>query len=208
VFTSDNGAVYPLSGFDPEYFRSNGGLRGYKGGMYEGGIRVPLIVRWKGQIAAGTTSPRVTGFEDWFPTLLELAGMAATPAARLDGMSFVPTLLGRKQAARPPLYRESPGYGGQQMVRAGDWKLVRTGLISTPKKPTVPATELFNLAKDPGETTDVAARHPKIVAKLERILREQRTPSVGFPFASLDADRASRDAGVKSPASLKPATRP
>ena len=74
IFTSDNGAVYPLSGYGPVFFKSNDDLRGYQGGIYEGGIREPPIVRWQGHIPAGTTSGYVSGLEDWFPTLLDLAG--------------------------------------------------------------------------------------------------------------------------------------
>jgi arylsulfatase A len=188
IFTSDNGEVYPLAGFDPVYFHSNGPLRGYKGGMYEGGIRVPLIVRWKGRVPTGETSTLVTGFEDWLPTLLELAGASQSLPSGLDGISFAPTLLGRSQPERPFLYRESTGYGGQQMVRVGDWKLVRQHLISSPKPAAAPTTQLFNLADDPGEHNDVAAAHPDLVAKLRRLMREQHTPSKEFPFPALDKD--------------------
>ena len=97
IFTSDNGAVFPLSGVDPVYFHSNGKLRGYKQDIYEGGIREPLIVAWKGHVPAGTTSALVTGFEDWFPTLLELTGAASAAPKFLDGFSFATTLLGGKR---------------------------------------------------------------------------------------------------------------
>jgi len=187
IFTSDNGAVYPLAGTDPEYFQSNGKLRGYKGGMYEGGIREPLIVRWKGHVPAGKTSELVTGFEDWFPTLLALAGVADADQKNRDGISFAPTLLGQKQPERPFLYRESPGYGGQQMVRVGDWKLVKRNLLGTPQKPAAPITELYNLATDPSEARNVAAAHSDIVVRLETIMRQQHTASKEFPFPLLDA---------------------
>jgi arylsulfatase A len=190
IFTSDNGAVYPLSGFDPDYFHSNGDLHGFKGSMYEGGIRVPLVVRWTGHVPAGTIARRVTGFEDWFPTLLELAGRRSAVPKDLDGLSFAPTLLGRQQAERKLLYRESPGYGGQQMVRVGNWKLLKRDLLGTARKAAAPVTELYNLAKDSSETTNVAAANPRIVARLERILREQHVPSREFPFAALDKNPA------------------
>ena len=106
-----------------------GPLRGLKGSLYEGGVRVPAIVRWTGRIPAGLVSERVTGFEDWLPTLLDLAGAReAIPSSGIDGLSFAPTLLGQAQEPRPFLYREFPGYGGQQSVRVGDWKGVRQGL--------------------------------------------------------------------------------
>jgi arylsulfatase A-like enzyme len=186
IFTSDNGAVFPLSGFDPVYFKSNGDLRGYKQDVYEGGMREPLIISWKGHIPAGTTSALVTGFEDWFPTLLDLAGASDAVPKNLDGISFAPTLLGGKQPERPFLYREFHGVGGQQAVRVGDWKLVRLHLVGTPKKPAAPVTELYNLAADPSEKQNVAAAHPDIVARLEKLAVEQHIPSKEFPFPFLD----------------------
>ncbi|MGH7960037.1 MAG: sulfatase-like hydrolase/transferase, partial [Opitutaceae bacterium] len=117
VFSSDNGPLFDrYGGTDSEFFNSHGGLRGRKGSYYEGGFRVPCIVRWTGKVKPGTTSERVTGFEDWLPTLLELAGAQKSTPADIDGISFAPTLLGRTQPERPFLYRESPSYGGQQCV--------------------------------------------------------------------------------------------
>ena len=186
IFTSDNGAVFPLSGVDTVYFNSNGELRGYKEDIYEGGIREPLIVSWKGHIPPGTTSTFVSGFEDWFPTLLELTGATNALPKNLDGISFAPTLLGGKQPERPFLYREFHGAGGQQAMRVGDWKLVRRHLLGTLKNPAAPTTELFNLAADPSEKENVAAAHSDIVAKLEKLMSEQHTPSKEFPFPLLD----------------------
>jgi len=128
----------------------------------------------------------VTGFEDWLPTLLELIGEKKETPAGIDGISFAPTLRGKKQKPRPFLYRESSGYGGQQCVRVGDWKLMRQNLnakLNTPKQPT---TELYNLAKDPFETTDAAAEHPDIVSKLSKIARAQHVPAKLWPIPALD----------------------
>jgi arylsulfatase len=186
IFTSDNGAVFPLSGVDTVYFNSNGELRGYKEDIYEGGIREPLIVSWKGHIPPGTTSTFVSGFEDWFPTLLELTGATNALPKNLDGISFAPTLLGGKQPERPFLYREFHGAAGQQAIRVGDWKLVRRHLLGMLKNPAAPTTELFNLAADPSEKENVAAAHSDIVAKLEKLMSEQHTPSKEFPFPLLD----------------------
>ena len=189
IFTSDNGAVYPLSGYDPVYFKSNGDLRGYKGGIYEGGIREPLIVRWPGQVPAGTTSDYVSGFEDWFPTLLAMVGATNDEPKGLDGINLLPTLLGHKQAARPFLYREFHGYGGQQAVRVGDWKLIHRDLLGRKGKPAHPTTELYNLATDPSEQDNVAASHPDIVAKLQTIMDREHVPSKQFPIAILDQQK-------------------
>jgi arylsulfatase A len=187
IFTSDNGPLYDqLGGTDTEFFNSAGGFRGCKGSYYEGGFREPCIVRWKGKIPPGTTTDRVTGFEDWLPTLLVLIGDKNATPVDIDGISFAPTLLGRKQAPRPFLYRESPGYGGQQCVRVGDWKFVRQNLNRGPNNKKSPTTELYNLADDPSETTDVAAEHPDVVARLSAIAREQHVPSKLWPIAALD----------------------
>ena len=193
VFTSDNGPLYDrLAGTDEEFFESAGGLRGRKGSLYEGGFRVPTICTWTANIQSGTTSDRVTGFEDWLSTLLELtAGKGATPEG-LDGISFAPTLLGQPQEPRPFLYREFPAYGGQQCVRIGDWKGVRVNMMPEggKKKKAQPAgiikTELYNLKDDPTESHDVTADHPEIVAKIEKIMREEHVPSAEFPFPALD----------------------
>ena len=189
VFTSDNGPLYDkLGGTDTDFFNSAAGLRGRKGSLYEGGIRVPLIVRWKGHIAANTSSDRVTGFEDWLPTLMELNGAAAAVPKEIDGISFAPTLLGKRQEPRAFLYREFPAYNGWQSVRIGDWKGVRHPL--NPKGRNAPepklGIELYDLKTDPTETTDVAKSHPAIIAQMEGILREQHSPSEVFPFPALD----------------------
>ncbi len=188
VFTSDNGPLYnQLGGTDCDFFQSAASFRGRKGSMYEGGIRVPCIVRWKGRIAPGTTSDRVTGFEDWLPTLLDLIGSKDQTPGEIDGISFAATLLGSKQEPRPFLYRESPGYGGQQFVRAGDWKAVRQRLQPRPKtEPNPGAVELYDLARDPSEKTDVAAQNPAVVERLAKLLREQHVPSAMFPLRALD----------------------
>ncbi|MCI0539558.1 MAG: arylsulfatase [Verrucomicrobiales bacterium] len=189
VFSSDNGPVWNgPGGSDSGFFNSNGGLRGHKGGYYEGGFRVPCIVRWTGQIKPGATSERVTGFEDWLPTILELAGAKESTLSDIDGISFAPTLLGRTQPERPFLYRESPGYDGQQCVRVGNWKAIRSNLNPGPNsKTTEPGDiELYDLANDPGETHDVAAQHPAVLKKLAAILRQEHTKSELWPIRALD----------------------
>jgi arylsulfatase A-like enzyme len=189
VFTSDNGPLYNRTGgTDAEFFNSAGGLRGRKGSFYEGGFRVPCIVRWTSRIQAGQTSDRVTGFEDWLPTLLELCGSTVQAPDGIDGISFAATLRGETQAERPFLYRESPGYGGQQAVRAGNWKAIRVNLNPGAKaKNTAPGgLELYDLANDPAERTNVAADHPEIVKRLQAIMREQHQPSKLFPIVAID----------------------
>lgn len=185
VFSSDNGPLYDkLGGTDEEFFKSAGGLRGRKGSLYEGGIRVPTVVRWKGTVSAGGASARLSGFEDWMPTFLELAGIAE-PSKKLDGISLVPTLRGKEQPERPFLYREFAGYGGWQVAREGSWKLVKQKLNARGANAEVQA-ELYDLASDPAESKNVAAAHPDVVARLEKILTEQHTKSEAFPLKSLD----------------------
>jgi arylsulfatase A-like enzyme len=191
VFSSDNGPLngthQGLAGTDCKFFQSAGGLRDGKGTLYEGGIRVPTIIRWKGHIQAGTSSDRVSGFEDWMPTLLELAGLESRIPNRIDGISLTPTLHGKNQEERPFLYREFSGYGGQQMVRIGDWKGIRQKLIPKAKAKPQLDIELYNIKLDIAETTNVASQHPDIVAKIEKTMREQHVSSQEFPFAALDS---------------------
>lgn len=201
VFSSDNGPLQGmlqgLAGSDGEFFNSNGGLRDGKGMLYEGGIRVPTIVRWKGQIASGTTSDRVSGFEDWLPTFSEIASAATTATgiaipSDIDGISLLPTLLGQSQPPRESLYREFPGYGGQQSIRVGNWKAIRTGLHPRPKdraNPKPVKTELYNLQSDPAETTDVADQNPAIVEKLEAMMAKEHRRSDLFPIALIDGKK-------------------
>lgn len=190
IFSSDNGPLYDkLGGTDTDFFNSNGGFRGRKGSLYEGGVRVPTIVRWPGHVKAGTSSDYLSGFEDWLPTLLEVAGGKSKVPADVDGVSLAPLLAGKKQPERAFLYREFPAYGGQQSIHVGDWKLVRQGLLPAGRKaktPTKVTSELYNLKQDPTESNDVAAQHPDVVAKLEKMMLEQHTVSKDFTFPYLD----------------------
>ncbi len=188
VFTSDNGPIFDQLTNDPvDYFTSAMNRKGRKGSMDEGGVRVPCLVRWPGVIPAGTTTDFMSGFEDWLPTFLQAAGQPIPPG--LDGISLMPTLQGKSQDARAFLYRESPGYGGQQAVWAGEWKAVRRGLnprnANAKLKPIT--TELYHLSKDPQEANDLAAVHPDQLQRLEQILRREHVPNPNFPIRRLDA---------------------
>lgn len=186
VFSSDNGTTHLLQEVDVPFFNSVGELRGLKGELYEGGIRVPQIARWTGKIAPGTTSDRVTGFEDWLPTFLELVGKKDAIPAGIDGISLVPTLFGEKQEERPFLYREFPSYGGQQALWLGDrWKAIRTDLKKKNVKPDL-TLELYDLKADPSESKDVAAEHPEVVKEIEAILKREHVASEAFAFPALD----------------------
>jgi arylsulfatase A len=181
IFSSDNGPVGDrVGGSDSIFFASAGVLRGFKGSLFEGGVREPMIVRWPRRARPGRTTDLISGFQDVMPTLCEITG-AKTPKD-IDGISMLPTILGKgEQKKHEFLYWEFSGYGGQQAVRMGDWKAIRQNMHMSNLK-----LQLFNLAKDIGETKDVAADHPDVVARIEGIMREQHVPSKRFPFKSLD----------------------
>jgi arylsulfatase A-like enzyme len=170
-FTSDNGATWDIGGVDPVFFDSHGGLRGHKGQVYEGGIRVPMIARWPGRITAGAVSDHAGANWDMWATFAELAGTSLEDTA--DGLSFAPMLLGRSgQRRHDALYWEYHSNGSSQAVRMGDWKGVRTNILKNPAA----AIELYDLARDPHETRNVAADHPDVVQRIDRVMR-QRTRS-------------------------------
>ncbi|HBO43893.1 MAG TPA: N-acetylgalactosamine-6-sulfatase [Planctomycetaceae bacterium] len=183
VFTSDNGTTHLKQEVDYDFFASVGELRGLKGSLHEGGVRVPAIVRFPGRVAPGTTDERVSGFEDWMPTLLDLIGDASATPKGIDGISFAPTLLGRPQEPRPFLYREFSGYGGQQSIRVGDWKAIRTNMNRGNR-----TLELYNLADDPSERRNVAGQHPETVEKLETLMRREHVRSDIFPLMPIDGE--------------------
>ena len=186
VFSSDNGTTHLDKEVDFTFFKSVGELRGLKGSLYEGGVRVPTLVRWPGHVAAGSSNDRISGFEDWMPTLLELTGANVNAPENIDGISLAPTLLGNEQEDRPFLYREFPSYGGQQTIRVGDWKAVRQNMTKGNLK-----IELYNIANDIGEKHDVADENPLVVKELAALMTREHAPSELFPLIPLDA-RASK----------------
>lgn len=174
IFTSDNGP-HVEGGNDPEFFNSNGGLRGFKRDLYEGGIRVPFIARWPGRINPGATSDHISAHWDMYPSFCELAGIH--PESNIDGISILPALTGKEQTAHEYLYWEFHEQGARQAVRMGKWKGVKYNLREGNRQ-----LELFNLETDKAETTDVAQKYPEITARIEQILAETRVSSPEFPF--------------------------
>jgi arylsulfatase A-like enzyme len=166
-FTSDNGP-HREGGVDPDFLGSRGPLRGIKRDLYEGGIRVPMIVRWPGHIAPGRTCDTPFAFWDFLATACALAQI---DAPETDGVSFLPTLQGVKQAPERPLYWEFYERGFCQAARLGRWKAVR----NAPGQPM----EIYDLAADVGETTDLAKERPEIVARMEAVFKECHTEPVG-----------------------------
>ena len=152
-------------------------MRGLKCSVHEGGIKVPTVASWPGRITAGSSSSFASAFEDWLPTLLDVAG--AQPRGATDGVSLVPTLTGRgQQVPHDHLYWE---YAGQQAVRQGRWKAVRTRL----RKGDL-TTLLFDLESDPNEKRNVAKDEPEVLARMEALFLAARTPSEQFPLPAID----------------------
>ncbi len=170
-FTSDNGTTHLKDQVDYDFFNSVGGLRGLKGSLYEGGIRVPLIIRWPKQIAAGSVSHLPAAGYDMLATVMDL-GKAVIPETS-DGISILPTLLGRsaEQEAHAYLFWDFAGYGRQIAVRMGRWKGIKPNIQDQPDVPL----ELYDLEADPGEQKDLASEHPEIAARIEQIMLKART---------------------------------
>ena len=199
IFSSDNGTTHLGREVDYTFFKSVGELRGLKGSLYEGGVRVPTLVRWPGKVQPGSESNYVSGFEDWLPTILAAVGGAETVPSEVDGQSLLPTLKGGQQAEREYLYREFPSYGGQQTIRVGQWKAVRQNMTKG-----ILEIELYNIAADIGEKNDVAKQNPDVVEKLAGMMHRVRTPSEVFPLIPLDAP-AKKKPTKKTPAKNNPA---
>lgn len=184
IFTSDNGPTHPqkgdpdfhVGGADINFFQSSGSLRGFKGSVYEGGIRVPMIARLPGVIPPNTTSDAATYFPDWFPTLCDAASIKSPD--KVDGESFWSVLTGEnKQWQRnQPMFWAFPEYTGQVAARDGKWKLVRKGLLTGKSDPF----ELYDLESDPNEQNDIAANHEVIVRRLSRRLKNSIYPNANF----------------------------
>jgi arylsulfatase A-like enzyme len=185
VFTSDNGTTHPgpankrfhVGGVDAEFFNSTAGLRGYKGSLYEGGIRVPLIVRLPGRVQAGAVNESPGYFADWFPTLCDAAGFEKPSG--LDGESLWPAITdGQQPARRKPMVWVFPEYGGQAAVRIGDFKIVRQGLAT--KSPG--AWEVYDLRTDHSEAHDLARDRGDLIGQAEEILRREVLANAVFPL--------------------------
>jgi arylsulfatase A-like enzyme len=177
IFTSDNGP-HREGGADPDFFKSYGPLRGVKRDLYEGGIRVPMIAWFPGKIKAGSLTDHPSAFWDVMPTLAELTGTKA--AVHTDGISFLPTLLGKPvQQKHDYFYWEFHEMGGKIAVTKGDWKAIWLN-VSNPQKTTV---ELYDLSKDIHEDDNVAEQHPGIIAELDQLMRKSRVGVEAFPFS-------------------------
>jgi arylsulfatase A-like enzyme len=173
IFTSDNGPT-SAGGADPKFFDGNGPWRGIKFEFYEGGIRCPMIARWPGTIEPGSETDHISAHWDVLPTLAELGGDAAMAKVpeEIDGISFLPTLLGKadEQKQHDYLYWELSSGGGTQAIRKGDWK----ALCLKTRSPKNTRFELYHLASDPAEESNVAEENPEIVAEMRKLMTEAR----------------------------------
>ena len=171
IFSSDNGSTF-TGGADTPFFQSAKPFKtayGWgKGFTHEGGIRVPMIATWKQRIKPGSLSNHVSAFYDILPTFCEILNLPAPE--NTDGISLLPTLLGKPQPKHEYLYWEFSAHGGQQAVRMGNWKAIRKRILKGNME-----IELYDLGKDLQEQNNVAVNHPKVIAKIETIMKEART---------------------------------
>lgn len=185
VFTSDNGTTleagaksqFNIGGADAGFFNSTAGLRGFKGSVYEGGLRVPSVVRYPGKVKAGSSSATPGYFADWFPTLCAAAGIE--PGRPLDGENLLPVFEGATlPAERKPMIWTFAEYGGQVVVRLGDYKILRRGLLTkTPGK-----WEVYDIPADRSETKNLATEKPELIQRAVEILRRETAENAVFPL--------------------------
>jgi arylsulfatase A len=169
MFSSDNGTTFN-GGVNATFFNSVNGLRGLKMDLYEGGIRMPFIARWPGNIKAGTVSDLISVQYDFFATIADLTHQQNYTT---DGISLLPELLGKKQKKHDYLYFEYSEKGGQIAIRMGNWKAVKSNI----KKNPTAAWELYNLKTDPGETTNVAGQHTNLLQRFDKIVKKEHAAS-------------------------------
>jgi arylsulfatase A-like enzyme len=176
VFASDNGPVWHPADVARFGHDAAGGLRGMKADAWEGGHRMPFIVRWPGRVKAGTVSEQTICFTDLLATFADICGAKLPAHAGPDSFSLLPVLEGRQPEDKPvrgPIVMQA-GSSSAMMIRSGDWKLVNqlgSGGFSQPKtihpKPGDPTGQLYNLRDDLNETNNLYLKHPEIVARLE-----------------------------------------
>ena len=186
LFTSDNGS-HSEGGYNPNFFDSNGPLRGNKRSLHDGGIRVPLIARWPGKVPAGVVTDHISYFGDFFETAAELAGVA--PREGLDSISMLPELLGdpETQADHDYLYWEFHEWKGAEAVRFDKWKAIRNPIHSGELK-------LYDLDADISEWKDLSAELPEVALRAATLMTAAHTPS-RHPMWLLDHEKPKKGEG-------------
>ena len=189
MLAGDNGSSWaPNSEMGKLFDQASNGLRGFKRGLYEGALRQAAIARWPGVVPAGRVSDEPWGFQDFLPTAAELAAAPVPATCKTDGLSLVSYLKGGAAPQRDSFYWELHEGKPIQAVRFGNWKAVKNGIAAP--------VELYNLAKDAAETTNLAGSHPDLVAKATALLAAGHTPDPNWP---LDGPAAARKKGPKAP---------
>ena len=173
IFTSDNGPVHGIDNLN-----SNGKLRGYKRDLYEGGIRVPFVAKWERKIIPNSVSDHISSFQDYFPTLLDIAGVKEYPTT--DGISFLPTLIKKgEQEEHNYLYWEFHWWKpSRQAIRMGKWKAVKNSPSGE--------IELYDLGKDISELNNVAKENPGVIDKMENLFSNARIPDERWKLKGKD----------------------
>ena len=184
IFSSDNGPTY-TGGADTPYFDSAKPFRSDKGWakgyLHEGGIRVPMVASWQGNILPNSISDHLSGFYDVMPTICDILDIP-TPD-HTDGISFLPILLNNEQKKKHEyLYWEFPGYNGQQAVRLGKWKGIRKNIFEGNL-----IVELYDLNNDIMEQNNIASQYPEVIKRIEKIMKLEHIPSTleQFKFVQL-----------------------
>jgi arylsulfatase A len=191
IIAGDNGSSFPPeSAIGKRFNQAANGLRGFKRGLYEGALRQACIARWPGKVPAGRVSDEAWAFWDFLPTAAELAGAAIPPECKTDGISLVSHLKGGPAPKRDSFYWELHEGKPIQAVRFGDWKAVKNGPQAS--------IELYGLAKDPGETNNIADKHPDLLEKAAALMKQHHSPSADWPLTGPSVQRlADKNDGVR-----------
>jgi arylsulfatase A-like enzyme len=193
IFTSDNGAHHE-GGHKPEFWDSNGPLRGLKRSLTDGGIRTPMLMRWPAAIEAGRRTAHISAFWDFLPTFADMAGQKIPGKAEVDGISMLPVITGMtaNQKKHKVLYWAFNEGGAKQAIRFGKWKLIRYRSNADGKHKVV----LYDLEKDIGENKDLSGELPEIVSECVKLMDAEHRESPYYPIENTAA-RKRKPSGKK-----------
>ena len=199
IFTSDNGP-HKEGGHNPEFWDSNGPLRGIKRNLTDGGIRVPMLIRWPAKIAPGTESDHVSAFWDFLPTFADIVNVKIPEKAEIDGISILPVLTGdqKDQKEHKVLYWEFNERGPKQAIRMGKWKFIRYRNNTTGEHKLC----LYDLDKDIGEEHNLVTEFPEVVSECKKLMDAEHDESSYFPI-NKDVPKKSKTKKIKKPKTKK-----